>query len=59
VSETTRDAARTGVTFGTAFALVLSWGKWHSFWWAVAHGLLGWCYVVYYFLIANYDKVTP
>jgi hypothetical protein len=34
--------------------LVISWGKWHSFWWAMLHGILGWIYVAYYFLIAKY-----
>jgi len=43
-----------GISFGSAFALVISWAKWHSFWWAMLHGILGWVYVAYYFLIANY-----
>ena len=34
---------------GTIFAVVLSWTKWHAFWWALLHGLLGWVYVIYYF----------
>lgn len=37
-------------TLGTIFAIVLSWTKWRNFWWALLHGLLGWIYVVYYFI---------
>jgi hypothetical protein len=49
VSEpTTHHAATTGISFGSAFALVLSWTKWHAFWWAILHGCLGWIYVIYY-----------
>lgn len=37
-----------GIGFGTALAIVLSWTKWHSIWWAIAHGFFGWGYVIYY-----------
>jgi hypothetical protein len=47
-------AVSTGISFASAFALVISWAKWHSFWWALLHGILGWFYVAYYFLIAKY-----
>ncbi len=49
--------ASTGIGIGAAFALMLSWNAYHSFWWAMWHGFLGWLYVGYYFLIANYDAV--
>jgi len=55
----TREAAGSGIGLGSAFGLVLSWTTWHSFWWAILHGFLGWFYVGYYFLWANYDKVIP
>lgn len=35
--------------YGAIFAIVLSWTKWHLFWWAVLHGIFGWIYVIYYF----------
>ena len=54
---TKTDGASSGITMGAAFAIVLSWDAYHSFWWTVLHGILGWIYVVYYFLIANYDAV--
>jgi len=44
-----------GISLGAAFALMLSWTAYHSFWWAVLHGFFGWFYVAYYLLIANYD----
>jgi cell division septal protein FtsQ len=46
--------AESGIGFGSAFALVISWAKWHSFWWALLHGVLGWVYVFYYFVIKHY-----
>jgi hypothetical protein len=47
--------ATTGISFGCAFALVLSWTKWHSFGWAIVHGCLGWFYVIYYWF--RYHRV--
>ena len=49
----------TGISLGSAFAVVLSWTTFKSFWWAVLHGTFGWGYVVYYFLIANHDALLP
>lgn len=49
------NSVSTGVGFGTAFALVLSWTKWHSFWWAILHGSLSWLYVIWYFLVKGYN----
>jgi len=46
--------ASTGIGIGSAFAMILSWTTWHSFWWTILHGIFGWLYVIYYFLIANY-----
>jgi len=48
-----------GIGGGAAFALVLSWTTWHSFWWAVLHSFLSWIYVAWFFLIKNYDQVRP
>lgn len=41
---------RSGIGFGSALAMVISFNMWHSVLWAVIHGLLGWVYVVYYIL---------
>ena len=39
-----------GISFGSALAMVLSYTKWHSIIWAIIHGLFGWFYVVYFAL---------
>ena len=42
---------KTGLSFGSASAMVLSFCTWHSVPWAIFHGLLGWVYVVYFVLM--------
>lgn len=37
-----------GIGFGCVLAIVISWTAWHSIWWAIIHGILGWFYVIYY-----------
>ena len=37
-----------GITFGSALAMVISYTAWHSVGWAIFHGLLSWVYVFYY-----------
>ena len=41
---------RSGVSFGSALAMVISYTAYKSIFWAIIHGLLGWIYVVYYVL---------
>lgn len=41
---------KSGITFGSALAMVISYTNWHSVGWAVIHGLMSWVYVVYYVL---------
>lgn len=43
-------SVKTGVTFGSALAMAISYTNWHSVGWAVIHGLMSWVYVVYYVL---------
>ncbi len=38
----------TGITFGTALAMVISYTHSHSILWAIFHGILSWIYVIYY-----------
>lgn len=40
----------TGVSFGSALAMVISYSTWHSVGWAIIHGLLSWVYVIYFVL---------
>jgi hypothetical protein len=42
------EAAKSGITFGSALAIAISWSANKSILWAIVHGLLGWIYVVYY-----------
>ena len=41
---------KTGIGFGAALAMVLSYHTYTSVWLAILHGLLGWVYVVYHML---------
>ena len=54
-SETMKDGgwkrtAKTGISFGTILATVISYTTWQSVGWAVLHGALGWIYVIYFVL---------
>ena len=44
------EAVKTGITFGSALAMVISWSANKSLLWAIVHGLLSWLYVLYYAL---------
>lgn len=48
--ETVTSAAQTGISFGCALAIVISYVNWHSIGWAIFHGILGWLYVIYYII---------
>lgn len=41
---------KTGITFGSALAMVISFTTWHSIGWAIFHGLLSWVYVIYFII---------
>jgi hypothetical protein len=45
------EAAKSGITFGSALAIAISWSANKSILWAIVHGLLGWIYVVYFALV--------
>lgn len=42
------EIARSGITFGSALAIAISWSTNQSIFWAIIHGLLSWIYVIYY-----------
>ena len=44
------ETAKSGITFGSALAMVISYVNWHSIGWAIIHGLFSWGYVIYFFL---------
>jgi hypothetical protein len=45
------ETVRSGITFGSALAIAISWSANKSIIWAIIHGILGWIYVVYYALV--------
>lgn len=48
VTKQTKESVKTGIGFGTALAMVISYVQWHSIGWAILHGVFGWAYVIYY-----------
>lgn len=46
----TVQAAKAGVSFGSALAIAISWSMHHSILWAIVQGFFGWLYVLYYAL---------
>lgn len=44
-------AAESGLTLGSALAMILSWSLNHSIPWAVVHGVCSWWYVLYFALV--------
>jgi hypothetical protein len=46
-----KEAARYGISFGTALAICISWSMNKSILWAIIHGFLSWFYVIYYAII--------
>jgi len=47
---TVKQTVKSGITFGSALAMVISYTTWHSVGWAIIHGLMSWVYVIYYLL---------
>ena len=45
-----KTAAASGIGFGSALAMVISYVTWHSIFWAIVHGVLGWLYVIYFLI---------
>lgn len=45
------ETIRSGITFGTALAIAISWSVNKSVLWAIIHGIFSWIYVIYYILV--------
>jgi hypothetical protein len=45
-----KEVARSGITFGSALAIAISWSQNGSILWAIIHGILSWFYVIYFAL---------
>lgn len=45
-----QSTVKSGVGFGSALAMVISYTAYKSVLWAIIHGVLGWFYVAYFLL---------
>ena len=45
-----KKTVKTGISFGSALAMVISYTAWKSIGWAIIHGLFSWVYVIYYII---------
>lgn len=45
-SDGIKKSIKTGISFGSALAMVISYCNWHSIGWAIIHGLMSWVYVI-------------
>lgn len=45
------ETIKSGITFGTALAIAISWSVNKSVLWAIIHGIFSWFYVIYYMLV--------
>ena len=43
-----REVVKSGVGFGSALAIAISWSVHHSILWAIVQGFFSWLYVLYY-----------
>jgi hypothetical protein len=53
VSKTTnvvQKTVKTGISFGSCLAMIISYTAWKSIGWAIVHGLFSWGYVLYYII---------
>jgi hypothetical protein len=44
------EVVKSGVSFGSALAIAISWSANKSILWAILHGLFSWLYVIYYWI---------
>jgi hypothetical protein len=45
-----REFVKSGIGFGSALAIAISFTTHKSVLWAIIHGFVGWLYVIYYLL---------
>ena len=50
VNKTVEKTVKTGISFGSALAMIISYTAYKSIGWAIVHGVLSWIYVIYYIL---------
>ena len=50
VNKTVEKTVKTGISFGSALAMIISYTAYKSIGWAIVHGILSWIYVIYYIM---------
>lgn len=50
MQNTRYEVVKSGISFGTALAIAMSWTANKSILWAIIHGFFSWFYVLYYAL---------
>jgi hypothetical protein len=45
------DTVESGIGFGCALAIAISWSVNKSIIWAILHGIISWIYVIYYAIV--------
>ncbi|WP_437921452.1 hypothetical protein [Sphingobacterium sp. LRF_L2] len=48
VETTTQTIYKSGIGLGSVIAVVASWDRNRSIFWAILHGIFGWLYVIYF-----------
>lgn len=56
VNQTTHTVAQNGIGLGAAIAVVCSWQRNRSIFWAIVAGVLSWVYVIYFALTREADE---
>lgn len=51
MSSTRIEVAKSGISFGSALAIAISWSVNKSVLWAIVHGVFSWLYVIYYIVV--------
>ena len=50
ITSNTQTITNSGISLGSAIAVVASWDRNRSILWAILHGIFGWFYVIYFAL---------
>lgn len=45
-----KKTVKTGISFGSVLAMIISYHAWESIGWAIIHGIFSWTYVIYYMI---------
>jgi hypothetical protein len=51
MNDSAKTATESGIGFGCALAIAISWSVNHSILWAIVHGFFSWFYVIYYAIV--------